>query len=1093
MHRIALLRHRTAKCILLTISAIAAIKSEKKTALTPHEIADASPVTEHGSNNAALQLNKRPKKVVKDGPKPRPAENSSIANPLVDKLESEVLEIDPNDSRRKRQKTISPQNQAPEQTEDVPPSTPTARRQKKASSSANIHVASAAVTPTKEATDTAREEQALESFNIHGQLGTRTPITVIIRSPRSSDLKQGADNGVDMDSDVAKRKSSAIVTQPAIINDTSEGTRATTDASVESKPKKILHFNPKTGTIGSPPLKKSIPTDNTKTRSNGRAKRPKSKLVTIRYGHDGVSTSAIGLKIDQILKGKKAISPMPKGKKASTSNSTEISSVDAHKNVTSTSAVPVTRPTALHPFFSGKSVVKPAKPEETANIDPAVVDLERQEPSTLRRVRAGSREKPPSPSKPRSSAFTGFTGYGASIKLLKFPGAMEPAWPWKGMVHICRDGDVKVGEQRPTRDTIQIQSKARKAKYQAIEILAEEDIIATFANGLDLNMELSSINEVNMDRYPQLSSCLRVPIKHFESGYDLQKRVKVEVQARLPISRTINAEESSEDEIQVHSSSPSTAHPAVLKAYTSIATSLTAFDQFRYETQSWTQKYSPKSAVEVLQTGREAVILKEWLQKLTVMSVETGSSDRPNSRASSVSRLSAPSKLDLSGKRKRKAKKLDGFIVSSDEEDRDMDEISEPEDGSPPRDSNSLLKKTVIRASKDTPRLGNAVVISGPHGCGKTAAVYAVAKELGFEVFEINSSSRRSGKDILERVGDMTRNHLVQHSHNQALVEVLDEDAQRVSDALADDIKSGRQGTMNSFFKTKDDSNPNPKPKKPKPTARSTEIAQASLVPKALPIKQKQKQKQSLILFEEVDVLYEEDKQFWVTVMNLVLQSKRPIIMTCKDESVIPTQALALHAILRFSPPPIDLATDYMLSVAANEGHALERNAVKSLYQSRSFDLRASLTELNFWCQFAIGDVKGGLDWICPRWPLGCDVDKHGNKIRVVSEKTYEAGMGWLSQDVRESHAHHLDIEEETLHEVWDGWRLDLGDWQKNIDVSSWATKVTALSTGRTHQHACLSIYEDFADAMSIADMCSGSAFAPDNHVGVPKLTFGRC
>ena len=30
---------------------------------------------------------------------------------------------------------------------------------------------------------------------------------------------------------------------------------------------------------------------------------------------------------------------------------------------------------------------------------------------------------------------------------------------------------------------------------------------------------------------------------------------------------------------------------------------------------------------------------------------------------------------------------------------------------------------------------------------------------------------------------------------------------------------------------------------------------------------------------------------------------------------------------------------------------------------------------------------------------------------------------------------------------------------------------------------ACLRIYDDFADAMSIADLCSGSAFAPDNEV----------
>jgi len=193
--------------------------------------------------------------------------------------------------------------------------------------------------------------------------------------------------------------------------------------------------------------------------------------------------------------------------------------------------------------------------------------------------------------------------------------------------------------------------------------------------------------------------------------------------------------------------------------------------------------------------------------------------------------------------------------------------------------------------------------------------------------------------------------------------------------------------------------------------------------------------------------------------------------------------ALSLHAIIRFSPAPTELAVDYMLSVAANEGHIVTRKAVKALYECRQLDLRASLMELNFWCQFAIGDRRGGLEWFYLRWPQGCDVDEHGNTIRVVCDGAYEPGMGWICQDFLESSLPYLDIEEETLHEAWDGWHLDAGDWQKNLDLTTWATKVQGLSNGKRDDQAALQIYDDFTEAMSAADLCSGRTFASENNI----------
>lgn len=39
--------------------------------------------------------------------------------------------------------------------------------------------------------------------------------------------------------------------------------------------------------------------------------------------------------------------------------------------------------------------------------------------------------------------------------------------------------------------------------------------------------------------------------------------------------------------------------------------------------------------------------------------------------------------------------------------------------------------------------------------------------------------------------------------------------------------------------------------------------------------------RQSLILLEEVDILYQTDASFWPSVVNLIKNSRRPVIMTC--------------------------------------------------------------------------------------------------------------------------------------------------------------------------------------------------------------------
>lgn len=57
----------------------------------------------------------------------------------------------------------------------------------------------------------------------------------------------------------------------------------------------------------------------------------------------------------------------------------------------------------------------------------------------------------------------------------------------------------------------------------------------------------------------------------------------------------------------------------------------------------------------------------------------------------------------------------------------------------------------------------------------------------------------------------------------------------------------------------------------------------------------KNKKSYGIILFDDVDVLFKEhDKQFWIMVETLLLKSRKPIVLICKDINFIPTNLIEL-------------------------------------------------------------------------------------------------------------------------------------------------------------------------------------------------------
>lgn len=90
--------------------------------------------------------------------------------------------------------------------------------------------------------------------------------------------------------------------------------------------------------------------------------------------------------------------------------------------------------------------------------------------------------------------------------------------------------------------------------------------------------------------------------------------------------------------------------------------------------------------------------------------------------------------------------------------------------------------------------------------------------------------------------------------------------------------------------------------------------------------------RQSLILLDEVDVLFDDDAGFWTGVIELIGASQRPVVLTCADASLVPTASLPLQRQLEFGPPRIDDAAAYLSLVALHEGHAVPRTTAAALY-----------------------------------------------------------------------------------------------------------------------------------------------------------------
>ncbi|KAK9540032.1 hypothetical protein VZT92_002506 [Zoarces viviparus] len=355
-----------------------------------------------------------------------------------------------------------------------------------------------------------------------------------------------------------------------------------------------------------------------------------------------------------------------------------------------------------------------------------------------------------------------------------------------------------------------------------------------------------------------------------------------------------------------------------------------------FEDVLWTDKYSPQHSSEVIGNSASVNKLQIWLKKWK--------------------------------------------LRADCDERREMYERKQEENSSNLWDYGDFQGEAGPEDDREAP-LCNTALITGPPGVGKTASVYACAQELGFKVFEVNCSSQRSGRHVLSQLKEATQSHLVEMSGKDPLKptyfnnyainsctpksETLPGKAVRPKNATATSKSraarkfgpSRRQGktnpatvTLANYFERKARADHvhfgGPSPSEKPDGERSGDPSADS----DQPAPKNRKTATSLILFEEVDVIFDDDVGFLAAIKTFMTTTKRPVILTTSDPSFRERFNCSLEEIL-FKTPSVVNACSYLQLVGLAENARLDSDDVRGLIGLSRGDARRCLLQLQLWVQ----------------------------------------------------------------------------------------------------------------------------------------------
>ncbi|XP_042658691.1 ATPase family AAA domain-containing protein 5 [Tyto alba] len=486
------------------------------------------------------------------------------------------------------------------------------------------------------------------------------------------------------------------------------------------------------------------------------------------------------------------------------------------------------------------------------------------------------------------------------------------------------------------------QFPVRKYFYKFLKKQTEQLV---FENSIQESINVTASSEINQKHSDNWKETKRKRKEKEDHKSKRRKQIEgTETEIKSRVSRNLISPLSGEKQEEVgqatHLGKNKTWKQDVMPEDTEYLLEPNALSGVEKEDILWTEKYQPQDSSELVGNKKEIERLHSWLKEWK-------------------KRADWEEKRNWKGEKEEKEHQ--DSLDSLDFEDNKTD-------------------------SEEETSLCNTVLITGPPGVGKTAAVYACAQELGFKIFEVNASCQRNGRQILSQLKEATQSHQVDkkginahkpcffNSYSSAKSPKKMYSPKKVISPRKPPLSPKGTGlkrslppkTLANYFKISSKRKGNDgavasQEKNKGNTQNSREekkdVQIKSINKEAEGGEHNGKSATSLILFEEVDIIFDEDAGFLSAVKTFMATTKRPVILTTSD----PTFSLMFDGYFEeiiFRTPSLINAASYLQVLCLAENLRTDVKDLAALLTTNNCDIRQSVLYLQFWVRSGGGCLK---------------------------------------------------------------------------------------------------------------------------------------